>query len=620
MTGIVVSRTRIGIVLKVGLVARLSLVSAIVLAQATPPPAAPTSLRILKGQVPQTIYRTFYVSPAGSDSNAGTEAAPFQTVEKARDTVRTINASMSGDVVVYLRGGTYSLAGTVAFDSRDSGLNGFRVVYRAYPGEKPRLSGGQRITSWTSTSNGLYRASVGALRFRQLYVNGRRAVRARTPNEGQYYQVRSWDTSGRRIQVAADEVANWQRLSQAEMVILGRGVNQSNLRIASLAASGTGTWVTARDPERTRLFQQEYPPKENYRPYYFENAMELLDAPGEWYLNTDTSEVFYRPRSGEDMATAEVIAPRLERLLGVTGTLDSPVRNMEFRGLTFEHTTWLVPDSEGYVGDQASIVFTQPLPADQITWYPGHRLPAAVHVEAANLIRFERNEFRRLGASALNLYRAVNDSTIIGNVIADVSGSGISVDLNLEGNPADARVISRRDVVSNNYVLQTGRDYFQSVGIMAGYVDAIVVEHNELTDMPYSGISVGWGWADRDNAARNNVVRYNEIKGVLNLMADGGGIYTLSRQPGTLIAENYVHDIVRGSVQGGFNLCGIYLDEGSNFITVRDNVLRNTGDLTIFQHANGPSNTFTNNDGTSPAVITNAGLEPGFEDIRPPAP
>ena len=171
--------------------------------------------------------------------------------------------------------------------------------------------------------------------------------------------------------------------------------------------------------------------------------------------------------------------------------------------------------------------------------------------------------------------------------------------------------------MTNNYLAQTGRDYYQSVGIMLGYTDEAVVEHNELQDMPYSGISVGWGWDNVASALRNNLVRYNRIQHVLTRMADGAGIYTLSRQPGTLIAENYVHDLVRTGVQGGFNMSGIYLDEGSSQITVRDNVLLTTADRAIFQNANGPKNTFVNNGGRSPAVIAHAGLQPAFADIRP---
>jgi hypothetical protein len=527
---------------------------------------------------------------------------------------------MTADILVYLRGGLYPLTATEVFSAADSGLNGFHVIYAAYPGEKPVVSGGQRITGWTNIGGGLYRAPVGTLRFRQLYVNGNRGIRARTPDEGQYYQLRSWDIGGRRLEVASAETADWQRLNQVEMVVLGRGGNQSNLRILYVSpSSGTGAWVTPRDPEGTRLFQQVYPPKDPLRPYYFENALEFLDSPGEWYLNTNANEVYYRPRSGEDMATADSVVPALERLVSITGTLSAPVHHLQFRGLTFEHATWLLPDSEGYVGDQASVVFTERLPDDEISSYPGHRLPAGVHVESANFIRFERNTFRQMGASALNFYKAVNDSVVIGNVITDVSGSGISIDLNLEGNPGDPRVLCRRNLISNNYIAGTGRDWYQTVGIMTGYNDSTTIEHNELLDMPYSGISVGWGWDYVDNAMRDNVVRYNNVQDVNKLLSDGAGIYTLSKQNGGLVMENYVHDIVRSSVHGGFNISGIYLDEGSGDITVRDNVLVNTADRPIFQNQPGTGVTLGNNDGTSASIIANAGLQAAYADIRPPS-
>ncbi len=565
--------------------------------------------------LPSTL--TFYVAPAGNDLNPGTFGLPFRTIERARQAVRGVNGSMTSDVKVVLRGGEYNLSSTLVFDQLDSGTNGHDVIYTAYPGERPVLHGGQHVTGWTALGGGLYKASVGALRFRQLYVNGQRAIRARTPNLGEYYQLRSWDTPERRLEIAEDEIADWQRLNQVEMVILGTGVNHSQLRISSVSGSGSRKWVRPQEPERTRLFQQVYPPKEPFRPYYFENALELLDTPGEWYLNTDAGEVYYMPRPGENLATADVVVPRLERLVSVAGALAAPVRHIQFRNLTFSYATWLLPSAEGFVGDQASVVFTQPLPDDEITSYPGHRHPAAVHVEAADDIVFERNVFSHLGSSGLNLYKGTHANRVVGNVFTDLSASGISVGLDLEGNPADSRQVSRDTVIQNNYLSDTGVEFYQSVGIMVAYGDGIVIEHNELSKMPYSGITVGWGWADVDNAARNNLIRYNKIENVLRTMSDGGGIYTLSRQPGTFIAENHVHDILRTPVQGGFNISGVYLDEGSNFITVRDNVLQNTGDRGIFQHANGPNNSFANNGGQSPATIAFAGLEPAYADIRP---
>jgi hypothetical protein len=324
------------------------------------------------------------------------------------------------------------------------------------------------------------------------------------------------------------------------------------------------------------------------------------------------------PRPGESIGTLSVVVPRdLETLLRLRGDLDAPVHHIQFLGLTFEHTNWLVPNGEGYVGDQASVVFTEPLPDDEITSYPGLRLPGAIHIEAAHHTRLERNVLRHLGGSAVNYVVGTHDNQFVGNLITDVSGGGVSVDLNLEGNPADTRKVSRNDVIRSNYIEKTGRDYYQTVGIMAGYTDGVVIEHNELHDMPYSGISVGWGWADLDNAAQNNLVRSNRIWDVLNKMADGGALYTLSRQPGTVLFENYVFDIVRHPWLGGFEINGVFLDVGSNLITVHDNVFENIEDQDIRFNENGPGNTLFNNGGSSLTVKTNAGLEPAYRDIRP---
>jgi len=205
----------------------------------------------------------------------------------------------------------------------------------------------------------------------------------------------------------------------------------------------------------------------------------------------------------------------------------------------------------------------------------------------------------------------------VGNLITDVSGGGVAIDLNLEGNPTEAWKISRDNVVRSNYIEKTGRDYYQSVGIMVGYTQGSVIEHNELTDMPYSGISVGWGWADVDNAGRDNVVRYNRVWNVLHTESDGGGVYTLSRQPGTLLAENYIFDIVRYPWLGGYEINGIFMDQGSNLITVRDNVYQNIDDVDLRLNEPGTRNAFLDDTLSPAAVVANSGLEPAYWDIRP---
>ena len=245
------------------------------------------------------------------------------------------------------------------------------------------------------------------------------------------------------------------------------------------------------------------------------------------------------PRPGEDLTTADVVVPRLETLLVLAGTAlraDSRrgVQESDVRLFDLARAR-----QEGFVGDQASIVFTEPLPEDEITSYPGHRHPAAVHVERPNAVVFERNIFTHLGFVGLNLYMGTSDNRVVGNLFTDISASGISVGLDLEGNPSDPTRTPARDVIQNNYLSEDGvPTSIQTVGIMVGYTDSIVIEHNELTEdavQRHHG-RVGMG-GSRTMRPGTTLIRYNEIHDVLKKMSDGGGIYTLSRQPGTFIAR-----------------------------------------------------------------------------------
>ncbi|NLC72083.1 MAG: right-handed parallel beta-helix repeat-containing protein [Desulfuromonadaceae bacterium] len=590
---------------------------------------------------------SYHVSPLGDDNNPGTESRPFRTIEKARRAVRETNRTMSGDISVYLHGGVYVLPATLRFDADDSGFNGFKVIYRAFPGERPVLSGGRPITGWRSVGEGIYKAQVGAMRFRQLYVNGRRAVRARTPNEGNYYRIREWNSEERKIGIAGDQIGNWERLHEVEFV--HQKIMCINfMRIDSFSSSWSGilkeqvkkvlnrtgvfsypsaagmAYVVPAEPERTRTFQdQVFPYGAAGQAFHFENAYEFLDVEGEWYLNTQTGELFYKARRGEEMSTAVVIAPVLETLATITGTLDAPVRNLQFHGLTFEHTNWLLPSDEGYISDGGSgLALTKRLPTGQaeaqMTSYPGIRPPAGIHLEAAVNTRFERNIFRHMGAGGVVLYSGTRDTVLEGNVFTGISGNGLAVDMNLEGNPEDKRKISQREVIRNNYFCRVSLD--AGVAIHAGYPEAITIEHNEVTDVPYIGILVGWGWSLENNAMKNNIIRYNRVWNVMNLLADGGGIYTLSKQPGTIIAENFIFDIEHSPTAPlNMPIGGIYLDQGSDFIAVHDNVFKN---VPVKIHLNnegsppvGSNNVFFNNDKMHSSVIDGSGLQPEYKDI-----
>lgn len=557
----------------------------------------------------------FFVAPSGNDSNPGSETLPFQTVDRARTAVRQINRSMAGDIIVYLRDGEYVLPSTLRFDEGDSASGGFQIIYEAYPGERPVLSGGERIRGWMDAGNGLFKAPAEGPPFRQFYVNGNRGTRARTPNSGSYFRLQSWDTERMRIEIASGDLARWQDPGNVEMVIQ-KHWDENRLRVSSSVESDRSVYIVPAEPERSRSFLQKAPERAAGQAFHFENALEFLDAPGEWFVDRNR-QLWYRPSPGEDLSTAAAVAPRLETLLQIEGSPDAPVHDISFREITFAHTTWLAPDEEGYVGDQAGITFTEPHQPDQTLYYTGRRIPGGIQVAWATRISLVRNVIRNFGGSGVVLSQGTRSVAVRGNRLRDISGNGIAVDVTLVGNPADIRSLSRDDVVENNHISGTGRDYYGTVGIFGGYVDGLRIEHNELSDMPYSGISVGWGWSLKPTALRANVIRYNRVFNVFTLLDDGGGIYTLSSQPGTLIAQNHIFDLTRAATAGQFPIAGIYLDNASDLMVIRDNAVARVPAIVYLQTYPPPAgsgNVVLDNRASLSEVMAHAGVEPLYTD------
>ena len=522
---------------------------------------------------------TFYVAPSsigGSDGHPGTISEPFLTLERAKQAVRDVSKTMTGDAIVYLRSGTYELEEPLVFQSHDSGQNGYRVIYMAYPGEKPVITGGRRISGWIPAGNGVYKANTHGLQFRQLYVGGKPRVRARTPNEGSFNRLLNWDESDRTIIVATSEVPNLFDLHEVEMIIHKEWI-QNNLRLASFHLSGPEAHIAPLEPDRTKAFSSHDYLRKNGQSYYWENAFEFLDAEGEWYLKAANHELFYKLRAGEDVSTIVAVAPTLVQLVRLQGTPEAPVKHIRFHGIVFEHSTWLEPSEEGFATGQADSIANGS--------EGKHRIPGAIHVQNAENIWFEGNTFRNLGATAVVFWSGVRDSAFVGNTFENISASGISIGMDLDEHPPASSQICQRIVIKNNLITRVGRDYHSSVGIFAGYTEGLVIENNELTDMPYTGISVGWGHTFEQTPLKNNLIKRNRIHHVMNLLADGGGIYTLSKQPGTTIVENYVFDIVRSPGAGDNIIGGIYLDEGSSLITLTNNLLENIPIGILFHRA-----------------------------------
>ena len=575
------------------------------------------------GAAPMASGIELYVSPQGSNQGVGTKDAPFQTIERAQQAAREIDTGKPGETVVYLRGGTYSIDHTIKFDARDSGTETHPVVYRAYPGERPVSSGGTVLGNWEKAGPTLYKASTGGMEFRQLYVDGAKALRSRHPNTGEFLPIVRWDMDTRKIIMPPGTLQDWLNFDEVEMY-LQQAWSISIMRMETYAAHPEGFALTVRNPERDLVFKRKYPRKRDKQYYHLENAREFIDQPGEWCVDRKEGICHYLPRSGEDMASAEVIVPQVETLVSVQGTLDDPVRHMRFEGITFKHSNWTMPYDQGYLNVQAGQYTIEPTVGN--TQYVG-RPPAAVYVAGAQNLVFKRNVFTKLGSTALDLHYGTRDCEVVGNVFYNIAGSGIShaklsdpdVEFHTPYNPEDKREMSVNDRIHNNYIELVGDEYGGCVGIVGGYSTAVKIDHNELRDIAYSGISLGWGWTYEPNAMRDNMIRWNHIDNPCTIFADGAGIYTLSEMPGSLISSNFVSNVSRPEkADSKLSSKCYYLDMASGGITFDRNHVKHYdhGVERWFFHQPGEIKVTRLDSSMYPGIIEAAGLEPEYKDIK----
>lgn len=593
-----------------------------------------------------------WVSPKGNDFNDGTRKDPKATLtaalRQAREWRRMGDDRVQGGITVYMEGGTYALYELVFIRPEDSGTKESPTVIRSAADEKVVLSGGVRIKNWKKQGK-LWVADVPAfngrpLDFRQLWVNGEKAVRARDVEDFEKMnRICSVDEKNEILYVPAVAVRRLidnkgkLKAEYAEMVIHQMWC-VANLRIRSIEVQGDSAAVRFHQPESRIQFEHPWP-----RPmvttdghnsaFYLTNARELLDVPGEWYHDMDARRVYYYPREGEKMQEAEVMVPAIETLVQVEGTLDRPVCHIRFEKITFSYTTWMRPSEKGHVPLQAGMYLTDGYridpkmqrdylnhPLDNQGWLG--RPAAAVRIAAARQIDFERCRFEHLGSTGLDYEEAVQGGIVRGCLFHDIAGNGLLAgsfspaahETHLPYDPADHREVCTHQQINNCYFTEVGNEDWGCLAIAAGYVSDINIEHNEISEVPYSGISLGWGWTQTVNCMRNNRVHANLIHHYAKHMYDVAGVYTLGSQPKSYVTENCVHSIYKpGYVHDPNHWFYLYTDEGSSFITVRDNW---TEGEKYLQNANGPGNVWENNGPkVDDAIRERAGLEAEYKDL-----
>lgn len=588
-----------------------------------------------------------YLSPRGNDAHAGSLLAPKATLtgalRQAREWRRLNDEAVQGGITIHLADGDYFMHEALFLRPEDSGTIDSPTIIRSEGGAV--VHGGVSLGNWKRegkmwvTDTPLHNGRP--LDFRQLWVNGRKADRARDVADfEQMHRIINTDTENEILWVPSVAVKKIAKAKYPEMV-LHQMWCIANLRIRSIEMHGDSAAVRFHQPESRIQFEHPWPRPmvtDNGRnsAFYLTNAMELLDTPGEWYHDIEKRKIYYYPHVGERMERA--IVPATETLVLVDGTLDNPVSNIRFEQVTFAHTTWMRPSLLGHVPLQAGMYLTDGyrLKPQMIRPDNNHKLdnqgwlgrPAsAVVVKAAHNIDFLKCQFKHLGSTALDYEWGTSGGVVEGCLFRDIAGNGVlagsfspaSHETHLPYDPSDGREVCRGLQIRNNLLTDVTNEDWGTVAICAGYVRDITIAHNDISEVAYSAISLGWGWTQTVNCMRNNRVHANHIYNYAKHMYDVAGIYTLGAQPKSFVTENSVHSIYRPSyVHDPEHWFYLYTDEGSAFITVKDNWTE--GDKYL-QNANGPCNLWENN-GTEVAdsIRTRAGLQPSFHYLKEEVP
>ncbi|MBI9064378.1 MAG: right-handed parallel beta-helix repeat-containing protein [Marinilabiliaceae bacterium] len=548
----------------------------------------------------------YYVSTKGDDANSGTKRHPVATLERAQQWVREIkkDGMPEGGVEVILQEGTYHINKTLVFTTEDSGTKEAPVVFRAAENEHVVISGGRKLNGWETTDGRIYqlhlpKKSGEEWNIRHLFIDGKRVVRARTPNvnapdkyitmlnsvrekvedgneqiEYNYDWITGINDPGNqwsvddRFTVTVDPrwTNDWENLPDAELVALTNWATTHKKIKRVMPHKGE----VILQPPHVKYFGYNAPKKG--WPCYFENALEFLDTANEWYFDRAKGILYCIPSTGVDLNQMEVVVPVIQALVEGKGTRREPLTNFTFEGITFAYSEWLRPPT-GLNGRQGCYDYW----GDDEETYMG----SALDFEFAENIRFTRCEFTCMGGGGIAFRKGTRNIDLTGNVFHDISGNGISVGEELRG-----PLVPEEVQITNNLFFNCAAEYFGGNAVFVSIARYIRIAHNCIHDLPYSGIATGWWWPDMHypyekwksysdsiDCAGYITIEYNHICNTMLEVSDGGGIYTLGPQPHSIIRYNHIHGIRSNSVpNSNYESQPIFFDGRTAGFTVEGNV------------------------------------------------
>ncbi|WP_435132768.1 L-rhamnose mutarotase [Formosa sp. A9] len=609
------------------------------------------SIVLLLGVVYNACATEIWVSINGNDTHEGTKVAPLATLNmalrKARELRRLKDSGIANGIRIILLEGTYFLNTPIFIRPEDSGTATSPTIIEAYKDSKPIISGGMRVPNWKKAGsvNGLKSGTVWVadapkqagtlLNYRQLWVNGVKATRAKSTTGSKMNRILSWDKASETCWIPLE---NKSLAYEAGMeMCIQQWWAIANLRISDIEVKGDSAKLSFLQPESKIQSEHPWPAPwisktTGNSPFYLNNALAFLDEPGEWYLDKANAKLYYYPRKGEQLNNLEVVVPVLENLVTVKGTIDNLVEHVHFKGISFQHSNWLRPSEQGHVPLQAGMylldAYKLKVPGtpdkaglENQGWIGRPR--AAMEINYAHNLLVEGCEFTHLSSTGLDLHRGTKHNVVSGNLFKDIGGSGINVgvfsdeafETHLPYNPKDSREICEYERITDNLITDVTNEDWGTVGISAGFVKDITIAHNEISEVSYTGIGLGWGWTKTVNVMQNNTVKGNYIHHYGKHLYDVAAIYTLSAQPKSVITENVVEDIYYNPyAHDPYHWFYLYTDEGSSYFTVENNWVPSEKFL---QNANGPDNVWQNNNAyVADSIKANAGIRKPYQHLK----
>jgi hypothetical protein len=524
---------------------------------------------------------TLHVAPGGNNASSGqTIDAPLASLAGARDRIRALRAGGPlGPVEVLIRGGVYYQSPTLILEEQDSGTLGSPVVFKAYPGENPIISGGRPISSPT-LSGGQYSVTVPGARngrwpFRQLFIDDVRYTLARSPNEG-YYFVQGippepssypyepfW--SGRNFSFKPGDLKDWSTLPLDEISIRVYHLWETNTVYLTSVDESNNSAYSATGVSRGFAPSATNSPGGVSKRYVVENAPDSLDAPGEWYLNRTTGLLSIIPFGSEDLSQKTLVAPFTQQAIIINGDADANrfVEHIRFEGIAFKHYA------------------TKPLLTSAGGWrymQGAKEAGACIEIEGAKFIKFIRCELSHIGLHGIQFGRGCKFNVVEQCHIHDLGGGGIYLGeliATYEGYDPGTYGYTSHNTIYNNYIHDGGIIHEAAAGLIIGQSHDNLVWNNEIAHFNWSGMQIGWTWDSSPTWTYNNRIEYNYIHDIgQNVLSDLGGIYLVGNNKNTIVGNNVVHDVYTW-IEG--NGRGLYPDQQASGITFRNNLIYNTG-------------------------------------------